>query len=36
VAFTSKAPAAVLEGAKKQLADQQAKRDELTRLLKAL
>ncbi|MDF3057020.1 MAG: valyl-tRNA synthetase [Rariglobus sp.] len=35
-AFTSKAPPAVLEGAKKQLADQQAKRDELTRLLKAL
>ncbi len=35
-AFTSKAPPAVLEGARKQLADQQAKRDELTRLLKAL
>jgi valyl-tRNA synthetase len=36
VAFTSKAPPAVLDGARKQLADQQAKRDELTRLLKAL
>jgi valyl-tRNA synthetase len=35
-AFTSKAPPAVLDGARKQLADQQAKRDELTRLLKAL
>ncbi len=35
-AFVSKAPAAVLEGARKQLADQRAKRDELTRLLKAL
>jgi valyl-tRNA synthetase len=35
-AFTSKAPAAVLEGAKKQLADQQAKRAEIERLLKAL
>ncbi|MGC4073066.1 MAG: valine--tRNA ligase [Nibricoccus sp.] len=35
-AFTSKAPAAVLEGARKQLADQQAKRAELERLLKAL
>ncbi len=35
-AFTSKAPPAVLEGALKQLADQQAKRDELTRLLRAL
>ena len=35
-AFTDKAPAAVIEGAKKQLADQQAKRAELERLLKAL
>ena len=35
-AFTSKAPAAVLEGAKKQLADLQAKRAEVERLLKAL
>ena len=35
-AFTSKAPAAVLAGARKQLADQQAKRAELERLLKAL
>ncbi len=35
-AFTSKAPPAVLEGARKQLADQQAKRDELQRLLAAL
>jgi len=35
-AFTSKAPPAVLEGARKQLADQQAKRAELERLLKAL
>ncbi len=35
-AFTSKAPPAVLEGARKQLADQQAKRDELRRLLAAL
>ncbi len=34
--FTSKAPPAVLEGARKQLADQQAKRDELQRLLAAL
>ncbi|MBK9992349.1 MAG: hypothetical protein IPP19_16920 [Verrucomicrobia bacterium] len=36
VAFTSKAPPAVLEGARKQLADQQAKKAELERLLKAL
>jgi valyl-tRNA synthetase len=36
VAFTSKAPSAVLDGARKQLADQQAKRAELERLLKAL
>ncbi|ATC65348.1 valine--tRNA ligase [Nibricoccus aquaticus] len=36
VAFTSKAPAAVLDGARKQLAEQQAKRAELERLLKAL
>jgi len=36
VAFTSKAPPAVLEGARKQLADQQTKRTELERLLKAL
>ncbi len=35
-AFTSKAPPAVLEGARKQLADQQAKRAELERLLAAL
>jgi valyl-tRNA synthetase len=35
-AFTSKAPPAVLEGARKQLAEQQAKRAELERLLKAL
>ena len=35
-AFTSKAPPAVLEGARKQLAEQQAKRTELERLLKTL
>jgi valyl-tRNA synthetase len=35
-AFVSKAPAAVLAGARKQLAEQQAKRAELERLLKAL
>lgn len=35
-AFTDKAPPAVVEGARKQLADQQAKRDELVRLLQAL
>jgi valyl-tRNA synthetase len=35
-AFVSKAPPAVLEGARKQLADQQAKRAELERLLSAL
>ena len=35
-AFVSKAPAAVLEGARKQLAEQQAKRVELERLLKSL
>jgi valyl-tRNA synthetase len=35
-AFVSKAPPAVLEGARKQLADQQAKRAELQRLLAAL
>jgi valyl-tRNA synthetase len=35
-AFVSKAPPAVLEGARKQLADQQAKRAELERLLKTL
>lgn len=35
-AFVSKAPPAVLEGARKQLADQHAKRAELERLLKAL
>ena len=35
-AFTDKAPPAVIDGAKKQLADQQAKRTELERLLKAL
>ena len=34
--FVSKAPPAVLEGARKQLADQQAKRAELERLLAAL
>lgn len=33
-AFVSKAPAAVLEGARRQLAEQQAKRAELERLLK--
>jgi valyl-tRNA synthetase len=35
-AFVAKAPPAVLEGAKKQLADQQAKQAELQRLLAAL
>jgi len=35
-AFTDKAPPAVIEGARKQLADQQAKHDELERLLKAM
>ena len=35
-AFVSKAPPAVLEGARKQLADQQAKKAELERLLKGL
>ena len=35
-AFVGKAPAAVLEGARKQLADQKAKRAELERLLKSL
>ena len=35
-AFVSKAPPAVLEGARKQLAEQQAKRAELERLVKAL
>ncbi len=35
-AFASKAPPAVLEGARKQLAEQQAKRVELARLLQAL
>jgi valyl-tRNA synthetase len=35
-AFTSKAPANVIEGAKKQLAENQAKREELKRLLTAL
>jgi len=35
-AFTDKAPPAVIEGARKQLADQQAKRAELERLLKSL
>jgi valyl-tRNA synthetase len=34
--FVSKAPPAVLEGARRQLADQQAKQAELARLLKAL
>jgi valyl-tRNA synthetase len=35
-AFTDKAPPAVIDGAKKQLADLLAKRTELDRLLKAL
>jgi valyl-tRNA synthetase len=35
-AFTGKAPPAVIEGAKRQLAELQAKRTELERLLKAL
>ena len=35
-AFTGKAPPAVLEGARKQLAEQQAKHAEIERLLKAL
>lgn len=35
-AFTDKAPPAVIEGARKQLATQLAKRDELERLLKSL
>ncbi|MDB6114122.1 MAG: valS, partial [Lacunisphaera sp.] len=35
-AFVSKAPPAVLEGARKQLADQKAKQAELTRLLQSL
>ncbi|HEY1107535.1 MAG TPA: valine--tRNA ligase, partial [Opitutaceae bacterium] len=35
-AFVSKAPPAVLEGARKQLADQKAKKAELERLLKSL
>ena len=35
-AFTDKAPAAVVEGAQKQLATQEAKHEELERLLKAL
>ncbi len=35
-AFVSKAPPVVLEGARKQLADQQAKRAEIERLLKSL
>ncbi|HRE04863.1 MAG TPA: hypothetical protein PKX00_04590 [Opitutaceae bacterium] len=35
-AFVSKAPPAVLEGARKQLADQKAKRAEIERLLAAL
>ena len=35
-AFVSKAPPAVLEGARRQLAEQQAKRAELERLLKGL
>jgi valyl-tRNA synthetase len=35
-AFVSKAPPAVLEGARKQLAEQQAKRAEVERLLKSL
>jgi valyl-tRNA synthetase len=36
VTFTSKAPAAVLDGARKQLAELQAKRDEIARLLASL
>ena len=35
-AFVSKAPAAVLEGARKQLADQRAKKGELEKLLSGL
>jgi len=35
-AFTSKAPPKVIEGARAQLAENQAKRDELRRLLAAL
>ena len=35
-AFVSKAPPAVLDGAKQQLADQKARQTELTRLLKSL
>jgi valyl-tRNA synthetase len=35
-AFTAKAPAAVIDGARKQLAENQAKREELRRLLAAL
>lgn len=35
-AFASKAPAHILEGAKKQLAETQAKRDEIAKLLSAL
>ena len=35
-AFVSKAPPAVLDGARRQLADQQAKRAEIERLLAAL
>lgn len=35
-AFTAKAPAAVIEGARKQLAENQAKREEFKRLLEAL
>ena len=35
-AFVAKAPPAVLDGARKQLADQKAKRGELERLLKSL
>jgi valyl-tRNA synthetase len=35
-AFTSKAPPQVIAGARKQLADQKARRAELERLLKSL
>ena len=35
-AFASKAPAHILEGAKKQLAEAQAKRDEVAKLLESL
>jgi valyl-tRNA synthetase len=34
--FTAKAPPAVIEGARKQLADNEARRDEIKRLLTSL